>query len=320
MSGFDTSELLPFYLDETDEQIALLNDALLRLENDPGDAAALQETFRLAHSIKGSSRLMGFEQVEKLTHDLESYFDLLRSGKRSLDRAALNICFRVLDSLRDFHQALRKDGRADHDLSGPVTKLLELLSHDSAAPTSPPASVESELLLPPASEPPLIETGSPNPTEPLGHLHLTIRFEQGLLWKDMKARLILSRLSERVRVVRSEPPLDRIEEVERVGEFQVWLLDEASHEEIRTLADLDGVTLLRIESEALSLPSPEPVQMLPPRPPEFTSRSDAPLSGEPTGPIAAERPSPPAPTPQATRRSARVGEPCASMWIASTTS
>ena len=35
MSGFDLSELLPFYLDETDEHIAALNDALLRLEQDP---------------------------------------------------------------------------------------------------------------------------------------------------------------------------------------------------------------------------------------------------------------------------------------------
>ena len=46
MSGFDLSELLPFYLDETDEQIGTLNDSLLRLERDPADAHALQETFR----------------------------------------------------------------------------------------------------------------------------------------------------------------------------------------------------------------------------------------------------------------------------------
>ena len=41
MSGFNLAELLPFYLDETDEQIAGLNDALLRLEQDPADAKAL---------------------------------------------------------------------------------------------------------------------------------------------------------------------------------------------------------------------------------------------------------------------------------------
>ncbi len=68
MSGFDLSELLPFYLDETDEHIAALNDALLRLEQDPTDVKALAEAFRMFHSIKGASVVMGFEPVNRLTH------------------------------------------------------------------------------------------------------------------------------------------------------------------------------------------------------------------------------------------------------------
>ena len=60
MSGFNLAELLPFYLDETDEHIAALNDALLRLEQDPTDVKALQEAFRMFHSIKGASVVMGF--------------------------------------------------------------------------------------------------------------------------------------------------------------------------------------------------------------------------------------------------------------------
>ncbi len=53
MSGFNLAELLPYYLDETDEHIAALNAALLRLEQDSTDAKALQEAFRMYHSIKG---------------------------------------------------------------------------------------------------------------------------------------------------------------------------------------------------------------------------------------------------------------------------
>ena len=79
MSGFDLAELLPFYLDETDEHIAALNDALLRLEQDPTDAKALAEAFRMFHSIKGASVVMGFEPVNQLTHHLESLFDQFRS-------------------------------------------------------------------------------------------------------------------------------------------------------------------------------------------------------------------------------------------------
>src|SRR6516165_3480348 len=107
MSGFNPAELLPFYLDETDEHIAGLNDALLRLEQDPTDAKSLQEAFRMYHSIKGASVIMGFQSVNKLTHHLESLFDQLRSRKRVLDRTLLDLTFRCLDELRDYHRDLR---------------------------------------------------------------------------------------------------------------------------------------------------------------------------------------------------------------------
>ena len=113
MSGFDLSELLPFYLDETDEQIAALNDALLRLEQDPTDAKALAEAFRMFHSIKGASVVMGFDPVNRLTHHLESLFDQFRARKRTLDRPVLDLTFRCLDELRDYHRELRRR-RAEH--------------------------------------------------------------------------------------------------------------------------------------------------------------------------------------------------------------
>src|SRR5882757_8263357 len=107
MSGFDLASLLPYYLDETDEQIVGLSDALLKLEGSPTDAAALREAFRLIHTIKGSSMVLGFHAVKELTHHLEAYFEGLRSKKRTLDRPSLDLCFRCLDALRDYHKDLR---------------------------------------------------------------------------------------------------------------------------------------------------------------------------------------------------------------------
>ena len=82
MSGFDLASLLPTYLDEVDEQIAALNDTLLRLEQAPDDEKALRDAFRLVHTVKGSSTMMGFGQVKDLTHNLETFFDQLRSRQR----------------------------------------------------------------------------------------------------------------------------------------------------------------------------------------------------------------------------------------------
>ena len=118
MSGFNVAELMPFYLDETDEHIAGLNDALLRLEQDPADAKALQEAFRFFHSIKGSSVIMGFVPVNQLTHHLESLYDQLRSKKRIAGPRTLDLTFRCLDELRDYHRDLRARARVTSSCPG----------------------------------------------------------------------------------------------------------------------------------------------------------------------------------------------------------
>ncbi len=142
MSGFDSASMLPYYLDEADEQIAALNDTLLRLEQAPDDEKALRDAFRLVHTLKGSSTILGFDQVKGLTHHLETFFDRLRSRQRSLDRPFLDLCFRCLDGLRDYHRDLRTSGQSDIELSGLSAMVLALLDHPPAAteetpPTSP---------------------------------------------------------------------------------------------------------------------------------------------------------------------------------------
>src|SRR5436305_5288377 len=158
MSGFDLSELLPFYLDETDEHIAALNDALLRLEQDPTDAKALAEAFRMFHSIKGASVVMGFEPVNRLTHNLESLFDQFRSKKRTLDRPVLDLTFRCLDELRDYHRQLRAEGQSAVDLAALTPLVIEALNTPSAAPPPSPGPPPA-----PASAPPIAPEPAPLP-------------------------------------------------------------------------------------------------------------------------------------------------------------
>src|SRR5277367_4854676 len=132
MSGFNLAELLPFYLDETDENITALNTSLLQLEQDPTDVKALQEAFRMFHSIKGASVVMGFKPVNQLTHHLESLFEELRSKKRELDRSILDLTFQCLDELRDYHRDLRAQGQSTVDLSGRTNQVIDFLRSTEA--------------------------------------------------------------------------------------------------------------------------------------------------------------------------------------------
>ncbi|QDV36849.1 chemotaxis protein CheW [Tautonia plasticadhaerens] len=343
MSGFDFSELLPYYLDETDEQVGALNDSLLRLERDPSDAPALQDTFRIVHSLKGSSSVMGFDQVNRLAHHLETLFDQLRSGKRTLDREAMELSFRCLDRLRDFHKALREEGEGGElgELVDLVIAYLERTASPPgpAVPTGPGhgagtgTRTEPDEIAPPAEATPLAEGPPPPPHpdpggvaegpiagegSPAGEgppadegtagdaagllegrasaegLAVTVEFVPTLQWRDMKARLILNRLASRVRVLGSDPPADRLDEVESRATFIAWVEPEADRDELRALADVDGVASIRFGDG--TAPGPEA------GPPTGSS-------GIPPAATTAEAPESPTPTPMPTPGRAGVGPP-----------
>jgi two-component system, chemotaxis family, sensor kinase CheA len=271
MSGFNLAELLPFYLDETDEHIAALNDSLLRLEQDPTDVKALQEAFRMFHSIKGASVVMGFQPVNQLTHHLESLFEELRSKKRELDRPILDLTFRCLDELRDYHRDLRAQGESTVDLSELRAQVIEYLhstgqggKKTGASAVPPQASPASSPASPPAlKETPVVEPPRiPVQFQESGKISLTVIFQPDLPLADMKARLVLNRLSSRARILSTDPPVEQLDEAESLTKFIVYLSTESTVEDLRSLADVEGVAQIRIKelpADSAHTPSAEVV-------------------------------------------------------------
>ena len=110
-------------------------------------------------------------------------------------------------------------------------------------------------------------------------LAVIVTFVPTLQWRDMKARLILNRLASRVRVLGSDPPADRLEEVESRPTFTAWVEADADRDELRALADVDGVASIRFGDE----PEPGPVAASGQRRP-----SPAPPPSQPAAPAVPE--------------------------------
>jgi two-component system, chemotaxis family, sensor kinase CheA len=264
MSGFNLAELLPFYLDETDEHIAALNDALLRLEQDSGDAKALQEAFRVFHSIKGASAVMAFMPVNQLTHHLESLFEQLRSKKRSLDRSTLNLTFRCLDELRDYHRDLRTHGQSSVELSQLTAQVIDFLhttlpaNDSSSAMHSQPTVAQPALVSEPIPEEaaaPRVVHEAPELTNLLrepGGITLVVVFQPDLPLVDMKARLVLNRLSSRAQIIASHPSAEQLAEIDVLTQLTVHLVTESDTGELCSLANVEGVQEVHVDLSRLS--------------------------------------------------------------------
>ncbi|MFN5853871.1 MAG: chemotaxis protein CheA [Pirellulaceae bacterium] len=124
-SGLPSEEMaqyLQMFVDETAEQLDAVVEVLLQLEEDPTNPDQLNETFRLIHSIKGSSAMMGLDSITVLTHHLENHFERLRSGLAMLDQEMMDLILRCIDFLRESVSKLR----AGQPLA-PAPELLEEL-------------------------------------------------------------------------------------------------------------------------------------------------------------------------------------------------
>lgn len=80
MSEIDS--LNEFYVQENMQLLEQLEEILLVEQSGDGKLGkeAIEEIFRVMHTIKGSSAMMGYDSLTKLTHSVEDVFDEIRNG------------------------------------------------------------------------------------------------------------------------------------------------------------------------------------------------------------------------------------------------
>jgi two-component system chemotaxis sensor kinase CheA len=103
MSSVDLSSLIPDFLAEAREHLGVLERGLLALEAAPdadSRAQAINTLFRSAHTIKGSSRLMGYAHVGRVAHALEDVLGELRGGGLTIEATLVDQLLRAVDQLR----------------------------------------------------------------------------------------------------------------------------------------------------------------------------------------------------------------------------
>ena len=78
---------------EHKEQLEGIRSGLAVRETDagPAGAAAIEEAFRLAHSLKGGARVCDLRTIETLGHHLEALFSGVRQGTLRFDRGVVEV-------------------------------------------------------------------------------------------------------------------------------------------------------------------------------------------------------------------------------------
>ena len=233
---FDVSKYLSLYLDEADEEIDGLNESLLKFEKNSSDLEALAEVFRMAHRLKGASAAMGFHEVKELTHQIETYFDQIRDGDRTLDERTVNAIFASVDVLREYHRDLRA-GKADATVLNRQTQYIMEVITPSAELITEESFIEEP-------EPCLLPEWDERVT---GH-RVRITFDPSLSYSSLKAALVLHRIETSGEVVGSHPSMADLESADKCLKLTVDVATTQSADVVRRWVDVDGVLDVTIET------------------------------------------------------------------------
>ncbi len=96
----DMSKYVKLFVSEAQEHLQKMDGLLLGLEQHGGDRKAIDTLFREAHSLKGMSASMGYEELTKVSHRMEDYLDGFRGGRGALERRDVDLLFEGVDLLR----------------------------------------------------------------------------------------------------------------------------------------------------------------------------------------------------------------------------
>ncbi len=118
---FDKQEFVSYFRDESDELLQQIDADLLKLEESVGEGHAdpeiINSLFRALHTVKGSSRMLGFTDVQGLAHKLENLCDLLRKERMPLSESIVDILFGGRDFLTQLIEVAINGGELPLDLS-----------------------------------------------------------------------------------------------------------------------------------------------------------------------------------------------------------
>jgi two-component system, chemotaxis family, sensor kinase CheA len=137
-------ELVNDFVTESREHLASVESDLLSLEN-PGDGSAdtVNRVFRAVHSVKGVAGFLGFDNINKLSHALESVLDLVRKDRLEMSAELVDVLLAAIDALRNLIEHVTESNTVA--IEQPLQRLQVYLTPGAGRTVVAPAATAVEL-------------------------------------------------------------------------------------------------------------------------------------------------------------------------------
>lgn len=254
------NQYLEVFIEESKEHLQACNEQLLELEKNPEDLAIVNEIFRSAHTLKGMSATMGYEDLAKLTHQMENVLDAIRNHKINVNPEILDVVFLAVDDLEAMVFSIAEGGDGKRDVSDVVGKLLLIEKGES------PVLVEAKSEIAASVAEPLHAAKSQydefeytvlqqSKEQGFDTFEITIALREDCLLKAARVFMVFEILEKIGEVIKSNPAVDQLEEEQFDHEFTVTIVSKENSEDIQNklmkVSEVDKVDVHSISLDEL---------------------------------------------------------------------
>ncbi|MDU0201337.1 MULTISPECIES: chemotaxis protein CheA [Paenibacillus] len=311
----ELSQYLSMFIDESKEHLQSLNENLLSLESNPQDISIVHNIFRSAHTLKGMSATMGFEDIASLTHEMENVLDMVRNSKIEMNDFIFDCIFKSLDSLESMVEDIIQGGTGKADVTPIVVSLRSIVTGEYlTASTKAVAAVKEPAKGIEVDE---FQFSILQQSIDAGFLvfYVEVNVNENCVLKAARAYMVFDALERMGEIVKATPSVQEIEQEKFDRSFSLYFISKVDHatleKEILNVSEIESAVIITVDSESL-------VELSRPRSEVEAARKEiaaAVAAVEAPTPVVAVTSTPVAAEPVAAAKPAAGGAPVASRTI-----
>lgn len=242
LAGGITPEDLNLFLQEADEQMQMLDEDIVRLEKESGDPELMQEIFRAAHTLKGSSAMVGHQRLSELAHSMENVLDAVRKNQLAVNPKVIDALLHGLDVMRLLRDELVNPNAPETKIEEPMAALAAVMGNDTDSALK---NTTPEPLLTLNDEQRIaIEKGMEAGKQ---GFRIKVMINESSGWASVRGFQIIQGLAPIVDIVGSKPTQQEIEQGNAGGLFYIIGMSVKTAEDIRkvlsSIPDLDSIDI-----------------------------------------------------------------------------
>ena len=234
------------FLAESDEYLNIISQCLVKLEKTPSDSDALNEIFRAIHTLKGMAATMGFENLTRLSHQMEDLLDALRGREIELNSEIIDSLFTCLDIIEVLVQDIKLDRKSQVDINACLEKIQSFLGGEKT-----PEEIDQGCLQEVVFTEQENETFRKKKAQGFEILNIMVDIVKDCAMKSVRAFLVINNLERTGEILKGIPDVSELKEGRFGTSFVLILATKQKvasiQQELFSISEIDSVQIHPLE-------------------------------------------------------------------------